>query len=881
MPKPPPDAALRLAAIVESSDDAIVSKDLTGTITSWNRGAEQIFGYTAAEAVGQSITMLIPGERLNEEAIVLDRVRRGLRVLPFDTVRCRKDGTRIDVSVTVSPIKDAAGTIVGASKIARNITEQKRMERELRESQRRLMGLATASASIVGSPDTDAVVASAIELARDVFHSDGYALWRVDDEGRWRIVRSYGVSADFSARVVLAASKGLVISRVPFEGPLVCEDVESTEMLAEMRDAYRAEGIVSLVIFPLLVRGERTGTMVFYSRQRREYQEVDRQLGSALSNLVAAALTSAELYEDQRRAREAADHARQQATFLADAGTALSASLDYESTLATVARLAVPLVADWCAVDIVTERGALQRLAVAHADPEKVALAERLQERYPADPDNPGGPRQVIRTGQPAFVPNIQRALLDASPQSEDRRRIVEELGLTSYMCVPLLARGRSIGAITFLSAESGREYSEGDLRFAREIAARAALAVDNARAYARANDASRLKDEFLATLSHELRTPLNAVLGYVRLLRLGTLPPGKSAGALEVVERNATALKQIIEDVLDVSRIVAGRLRLNVQPVDLPGILEESCATVMPAADAKGLRVEALLDPFTAPVSGDPERIQQIVWNLLSNAIKFTPRGGKVQLRLARVNSHVEITVSDTGRGIEPAFLPFVFERFRQGDATFSREQGGLGIGLAIAKQLTELHGGSITGASDGPGKGATFVVKLPLMIVHRSAPEERAREQPHADRHPPAFELLPQLTGLRVLAVDDEPDSLNLLRTALEGAGAIVTPVGSARAALDLLATITPDVLVADIGMPGMDGLELIREVRSMPEPVRSLPAAALTAYARSQDRVTSLASGFQMHLVKPIDPVELIVAVGVLGRRGDHAHAPLPGE
>jgi signal transduction histidine kinase/ActR/RegA family two-component response regulator len=432
---------------------------------------------------------------------------------------------------------------------------------------------------------------------------------------------------------------------------------------------------------------------------------------------------------------------------------------------------------------------------------------------------------------------------------------------------VPMLAHGQAFGAISFVSAESGREYSEADLRFAREIAGRASLAVENARSYARANEANRLKDEFLATLSHELRTPLNAVLGYARMLRLGALAEHKIKPALEVVERNATALKQIIEDVLDVSRIVSGRLRLNLEPVDLAAVLHEACATIMPAADAKGVRVEAVIDPITTPVSGDPDRLQQIVWNLLSNAIKFTSRGGKVQLRLARVNSHVEITVSDTGQGIAPDFLPFVFDRFRQANATFSREHGGLGLGLAIARQLAELHGGTVEASSDGPGLGATFTIKLPLMIVHRTAQESVAREQPHADRKPASLDVIPRLDGVHVLAVDDEPDSLDLLRAVLEGAGAQVTTVGSGSAALEALRQRTPDVMVADIGMPGLDGLQLIRAVRQLEEPARSLPSAALTAYARSLDRVTSLASGFQMHLVKPIDPLELIVAVASL--------------
>jgi PAS domain S-box-containing protein len=861
---------LRLAAIVESSDDAIVSKDLTGIITSWNSGAERLFGYTADEAVGQSITMLIPPDRVSEEDLVLTRIRAGQRVEHFDTVRRRKDGTFVDVSLTISPIRDAAGAIIGASKIARNISDQKRFEAQLQDLQHRLMGLAVASASILDSPNVEAVLSATIDVARDVFSTDGYALWRSDDRGLWRVVRSFGISEEFAARVIAADAGQPDADRVPLSEPLICDDVGTAPMLADMRDACTREGIMSMIVFPLLVRGQRSGTMVFYSRRRREFRDVDVQVGAALANLAAAALTTAELYEEQRTAREAADHARQQARFLAEAGTVLSASLDHEATLKAVARLSVPTIADWCAVDIVGDHGALQRLAVAHVDPEKIELARILDERYPPDPNAPDGVHEVIRTGKPAFMSRIPAALLEAAARDDEHRRIIKELNLTSYMSVPMVAHGKALGAITFVSAESGREYTEGDLRFARELALRASLAIDNARSYARANEASRLKDEFLATLSHELRTPLNAVLGYARMLRLGTMAADKAKSALEVIERNASALKQIIEDVLDVSRIVAGRLRLNVEPVDLPAILHDSCATVMPAAEAKGVRVEAIVDPLTTPVSGDADRLHQIVWNLLSNAIKFTPRGGRVQLRLSRVNSHVEITVSDTGRGIAPDFLPHVFERFRQGDATFSRDQGGLGLGLAIAKQLVELHGGTVSASSGGPGTGATFTVTLPLMIVHTAAVDEGLREHHHTDRQAPSLGILPRLDGVHVLAVEDEPDSLNLLRSVLESVGATVTPAGSAGAALALIRRRPPDVMVADIGMPGMDGLQLIREIRQMDEPMRNTPAAALTGYARSQDRVTSLASGFQMHLVKPIDPLELIVAVSTLAPR-----------
>lgn len=797
---------------------------------------------------------------------MLAHIRRGERIMHFETIRLHKDGTLVPISLTVSPIRDAAGVIVGASKIARNISSRRQIEAELRELQSRLLALTTASASILASPDSAAVASVAIDIARDVFAADGYAVWRANTSGSWQIVRSFGISEEFASRVVPGPAE-TAVPFVPFSDPLVCEDVEATTMVADMRDEYRREGIVSMIVFPLTIRGHRSGTMVFYLRQRTTFRQVDIQVGAGLANLVAAALTAADLYEEQRQAREAADYARQQAAFLAEAGAVLGSSLDYEATLGSVARLSVPKIADWCAVDIVGDRGALQRIAVAHVDSKKVEFARMLRERYPADPKAPGGVHEVIRTGKPAYMARIPPALLEAAAQDDEHLRVMRELNLTSYMCLPLTVHGKAIGAITFVSAESGRQYSEEHVRFAGELATRASLAIENARAYERANEASRLKDEFLATLSHELRTPLNAVLGYARMMRTETLPPEKASAAWDVVERNATSLKHIIEDVLEVSRIVTGRLRLNVEPVDLPGILRDAMATVLPAADARGVRVEALIEPLTAPVSGDADRLQQIVWNLLSNAIKFTPRGGKVQLRLARVNSHVEVTVSDTGRGISPDFLPFVFERFRQADASFAREHGGLGLGLAIAKHLAELHGGTITATSGGPDQGATFTVRLPLMIVHQPVSPEHQRQHPHSERRPAEQTTSPRLDGIHVLAVDDEPDSLDLLRTVLEGAGATVSTARSGPDALEAIDQRVPDVLIADVGMPAMDGLQLIRAIRQMHEPARSIPAAALTAYARSQDRITSLASGFHMHLVKPIDPLELLVAVATL--------------
>ena len=347
-------------------------------------------------------------------------------------------------------------------------------------------------------------------------------------------------------------------------------------------------------------------------------------------------------------------------------------------------------------------------------------------------------------------------------------------------------------------------------------------MALENARLYVEARDANRMKDEFLAVLSHELRTPLNAIVGYARLLRGGILSGDKADRGLETLERNATWLTQIVEDVLDVSRIVAGKIRLDVQPVELPLIVDNAVATVQPAADAKGVRLQTTVDPRVGPVSGDPDRLQQVVWNLMANAVKFTPRDGRVQVRLQRVNSHVEIVVSDTGAGIRADFLPYVFERFRQGEVGTTRKTGGLGLGLAIVRHIVEMHGGTVHAASAGEGQGATFRVLLPLMIVHPE-PLETRREHPRTERRDPLADLA-DLGGIRVLAIDDEEDALTLLRVVLETAGAEVTTCSSPVTALERIETLRPDVLVVDLGMPEMDGFEFIARVRASNESRRA---------------------------------------------------------
>jgi signal transduction histidine kinase/DNA-binding response OmpR family regulator len=440
-------------------------------------------------------------------------------------------------------------------------------------------------------------------------------------------------------------------------------------------------------------------------------------------------------------------------------------------------------------------------------------------------------------------------------------------LPVRSYLAVPVKGRSGAIGGLFFGHSAVGR-FNEHHERLAVGIASWAAVALENASLYTSMQEASRLKDDFLASLSHELRTPLNAILGYARLLRSGMVTPDKQQKALETIERNVTSLTQIVEDVLDVSRIVSGKIRLNVQSVDFPAVVRSAVDSIALAAESKGLRVETVLDPQAGPVSGDPERLQQVLWNVLSNAVKFTNRGGKVQVRLERINSHVEVNVSDTGIGISMAFLPHVFERFRQADAGSTRERGGLGLGLSIARQLTEMHGGTIEASSGGPGNGATFRVKLPLMIVHparEATPRVEERTQGVADF--PAGDL----RGLHVLAVDDERDALTLVSEVLQSAGARVTTVSSAQDALNVLDAEVPDVIVADLGMPLVDGYQFIARVRRHPDArVRGVPAAALTAYARSDDRMRALRAGFQIHLAKPIDPAELVTTIAALADR-----------
>lgn len=412
-----------------------------------------------------------------------------------------------------------------------------------------------------------------------------------------------------------------------------------------------------------------------------------------------------------------------------------------------------------------------------------------------------------------------------------------------------------------------------GASKIARDITTKKRLAEQMRQAALEVERQGRMKDEFLATLSHELRTPLQAILGWTQILISGQCDDTELRQGLDVIDRNAHAQTRIIEDLLDMNRILSGKVRLDVQRVDLESIIGASIEAVRPAAQAKRLRILSLLDPLSQPVLGDPGRLQQIFWNLLSNAVKFTPSGGVITVTLQRVNSHLEISVTDTGTGIKEDFLPHVFERFKQADSSTTRHHGGLGLGLAIVRHLAELHGGSVRARSPGENAGSTFTVMLPLAVLHGES-DSSSRQHPASARASSSAHNPPLLQKVSLLIVDDEEDARTMLAKMLSKAGAQVTTASSASQALELLAAPLPNVIISDIGMPDKDGYDLIREIRSRSQECGGhVPAIALTAYTRTEDRIKAISAGFQMHISKPADSVELVTMVASLADR----HSP----
>jgi PAS domain S-box-containing protein len=721
-------ARAHLAAIVDSSEDVIIGKTLEGIVTSWNKGAERLFGYTAAEMIGQPITRLMPPEVQQEEIEILAKIRRGERIERFESIRIHKDGRRLNISLTISPVRDFAGNIVGAAKIAHDVTEKRRVEKAFQEEARAHAILYEVGQLVAAQSDLEHVVQTVTDAATELcgasFGAFFYNVVDKNQEAYWLYTLS-GVSREAFAQFPNPRSTAVFAPTFKGEGVVRSGNIERDPRYG--RNAPHSGmpaghlPVCSYLAVPVISRtGEVLGGMFFGHSQENVFTERSEHLAVGIAAQAAIAIDKARLFQGLQQELEARRKAE-------DALRASEAQL-------------------------------------------KQVIAEREQ-------------------------------LL----QSE---------------------------------------------RYARSEAERL----------------GHMKDEFLATLSHELRTPLNAIQGWATLLRQREVTPEDRSRGLEAIDRNVRAQAQIVSDLLDMSRIISGKIHLEVQLISLHEVIHNAIESVRASADAKQIRIRTLLDSSVGFVRGDPNRLQQILWNLLSNSLKFTPAGGRVQVILERVNSHVELVVEDTGVGIAPEFLPFVFERFRQADGALTRRHGGLGIGLSIVKTLVELHGGSVRVKSAGANQGASFAIALP--VSHVSEREvERSQRLPVLNDPLEAIEL-PRLDQTTLLIVDDEPDGRQLMVRILEGRGAKVTAVAAGAEALELLKSQQFDLLVSDIGMPDLDGYELMRRVRLLDSMRQGpIPAIAVTAYARAEDRQRSLLAGYQMHLAKPIEARELVAGIASL--------------
>jgi PAS domain S-box-containing protein len=839
------------------ADYAIYMLDPAGIITTWNSGAEKIKGYRAVDVIGRHFSIFFSQEdqlawRPQAELEVAASVGR----FEEEGWRVRSDGTRLWANVTVTTLRDSAGELMGFSKVTRDLTAHKRAEATARELERQ---------------NTARMIAEAAETRvrqeRERFRS----LSRELDLILEGVVDGITVQ-DRSGRLLFAntaAARAIGLgSREELMNLGMGEMLKHFEMLDEHGNLFPPHNLPGRRV----LAGEQQATALLHIRDKRSGKE---WWSSIRSNGVKGAdgLTdmAINIWHDVSLERRREEQER----YLASSSATLSGSLDYRVTLETLADLLVPGLGDWCAIHLL-ENEQLRAVTVAHADPRKKKQAEAYQSRFPPNPEETSGVWQVLRTGQPILHADLPDEALRHNAVSDEQYALLKAVGMRSLIFVPIKVREQVSGTLSLIAAESGRRYDEQDLALVSELGRRVGGFIENARLYesaraaaanaeaaaAEAEAAGRLKDEFLATVSHELRTPLNAIMGWSALLKTRHDAPSIEKG-IDVIHRNAKAQSKIIEDILDVSRIITGKLRIEPAATNLLAIVNDAIEVVRPSASAQGITIELDVPGEPLMLVADAQRLQQVMWNLLSNAVKFNVPSGRILVRVEQSASQVVITVQDNGKGIELAFLPYVFDRFKQADGSTTRRYGGLGLGLAIVRHIVELHGGTVAVSSLGPGSGSTFTVSLPLRA---SLPPVPRSERPSLIPSSGKVGKRVSLSGVRVLVVDDERDARELLDVVLRQAGAEVCSAASVSEALGMLSQFPADIVVSDIGMPEQDGYALMQRLRASPAH-SAIPAIALTAYTRVDDKTRALSLGFTAHVGKPVNPDELMATIAQL--------------
>jgi PAS domain S-box-containing protein len=835
-----------LLVTLQSIGDGVIATDGAGRVTLLNPVAEALAGWASRDAAGRPLDEVfhIVNEMTRHEVEnpVARVLREGVVVgLANHTVLLARDGSERPIDDSAAPIKDQRGNILGVILIFRDASEQRGQEC------RRAARLAVTGA-LAGA---HTVEAAAPIVLRGICENLGWkvgALWVVDPAARQlrcvHLWQSPSLRGDEFARASRATcfqpGAGLPGRVWSSAEPAWVADVENDASFPRAEAAAR-QGLRGAFAFPVQVGGEVRGVLEFFSDRVRQPDpdvlEMARTIGALLGEFL-----------DRLRREAEVQHSAEVSRFLAGASAALAGIVDYESTLQKLAQVAVPYFSDWCAVDMLGADGCLRQLAMAHADPAKVRLADQVRRRRPPDPAAPTGVWHVLRSGQPELIADIADDLLVAVARGEDDLlQIMREQGLKSCLRVPLRVRSKVVGVLTFVTADSGRRFAPADLSVALDLADRAGIAIDNALLYGELREAARRKDEFLAMLAHELRNPLAPLVNAVQIMRLAGDDRAAMDRARSLMERQLQQMVRLVDDLLDVSRITRGKVELRRQRAELAAVIQTAVETSRPliAASRHDLTLSLPAEPLV--VDCDVTRLAQVFSNLFNNAAKYTEPGGHISLTAERRENEAVVTVRDTGVGIPGEMLKRVFDLFTQVDRSRERAQGGLGIGLTLVQRLVELHGGSVEAQSEGPGRGSAFVVRLPL------APSKDAVDAVPAPPPPPRAGPSPPR---RILVVDDNVDAAQSLATLLRLGGHEVRVTHDGPAALSEARAFVPEVVLLDIGMPGMDGYEVARRLRRAPETNGAL-LVAQTGWGQDEDHRRSREAGFAAHLVKPLDP------------------------